>query len=187
MPFSDNANFINFCAGKQLTNGQQRRNGSCNGIPMGRIPAVENMISTVITYPEFGGEVVANTTFNVSIQTSHLRAGFLANPTANYYTAPQELDENGDVIGHCHVTIQQIDDIKSAKPPSPSKVAFFLGVNDPGDGKGGLRAEVHGGLRAGIYRVCTMVAARNHQPVIMPVAQRGAQDDCVRFRVVGDR
>ena len=29
---SDNANFINFCAGKQLTNGQQIAGGSCNGI-----------------------------------------------------------------------------------------------------------------------------------------------------------
>jgi len=28
-----------------------------------------------------------------------------------------------------------------------------------------------------------MTAAANHQPVIMPVAQRGAQDDCVRFSV----
>jgi hypothetical protein len=29
---SDNANFINFCAGKTLTNGQQIAGGSCNGI-----------------------------------------------------------------------------------------------------------------------------------------------------------
>jgi hypothetical protein len=29
---SDNANFINFCAGKTLTNGLQIAGGSCNGI-----------------------------------------------------------------------------------------------------------------------------------------------------------
>lgn len=29
---SDNANFINFCQGKALTNGAQVRKGSCNGI-----------------------------------------------------------------------------------------------------------------------------------------------------------
>lgn len=28
-----------------------------------------------------------------------------------------------------------------------------------------------------------MIAAQNHQLVLMPVAQRGAQDDCVRFQV----
>ena len=30
--FSDNANFINFCTGKTLTNGLQVKAGSCNGI-----------------------------------------------------------------------------------------------------------------------------------------------------------
>ena len=29
---SDNANFINFCSGKPLTNGAQVAGGSCNGI-----------------------------------------------------------------------------------------------------------------------------------------------------------
>jgi len=29
---SDNANFINFCNGKTLTNGLQVQGGSCNGI-----------------------------------------------------------------------------------------------------------------------------------------------------------
>lgn len=32
--FSDNANFINFCSGKTLTNGLQIKTGSCNGIRM---------------------------------------------------------------------------------------------------------------------------------------------------------
>jgi len=29
-----------------------------------------------------------------------------------------------------------------------------------------------------------MIAARNHQPVLMPITQRGAQNDCARFVVV---
>jgi transcription initiation factor TFIID subunit 15 len=29
-----------------------------------------------------------------------------------------------------------------------------------------------------------MIAARNHQPVNMPVARRRAQDDCTQFEVV---
>jgi hypothetical protein len=32
-----------------------------------------------------------------------------------------------------------------------------------------------------------MIAARNHQPVNMPVAQRGAQDDCTKFEVVAEQ
>ena len=43
---SDSSNFVNFCAGHTVTNGKQNREGSCNGIPMGRIPATTNMIST---------------------------------------------------------------------------------------------------------------------------------------------
>ena len=48
---SDEANFINFCSGAELTNGRQIATGSCNGIPMVKIPAVTNMISAMIVHP----------------------------------------------------------------------------------------------------------------------------------------
>lgn len=165
----------------------QITSGSCNGIPMGRIPASENMISAMITNPQPGDQVPADTTFNISVQTAHLKAGFFVNPTTNYYTAPQDLDDNGDVIGHCHITVQDIGDLKSTTPPDPTKFAFFKGVDDAGNGQGLLQAVVEGGLPAGVYRACTMIAAQNHQPVNMPVAQRGAQDDCTKFEVVPSR
>ncbi len=142
------------------------------------------MISSIITHPQPGDRLPANTTFSVTIQTRHLRAGYLVNPSSNYYTAPQDLDENGDIIGHCHISVQEIGSLRALVAPDPTVFAFFKGVDDEGDGKGGLLAEVTGGLPAGVYRVCTMVAARNHQPVAMPVAQRGAQDDCTKFEVV---
>ncbi|KAM0419059.1 hypothetical protein ACHAPT_011998 [Fusarium lateritium] len=181
---TDANNFINFCQGQQITNGVQVESGSCNPIAMGRIPAVPNMISAMITSPQAGEALTAGTTFNIQVQTSHLRAGNFVNPTTNYYTAPQDLDQNGDIIGHCHVTIQDIGSLKSTVPPDPSKFAFFKGIDDDGNGQGLLQAVVEGGLPAGVYRVCTMIAAQNHQPVAMPVAQRGAQDDCTKFEVV---
>ncbi|KAK2767806.1 hypothetical protein FQN54_003965 [Arachnomyces sp. PD_36] len=181
---TDPANFINFCEGETITNGEQVTSGSCNGIPMGKIPATENMISAMITNPQAGATVPADSTFNISVQTSHLTAGFFVNPDTNYYTAPQDLDDNGDIIGHCHVTIQEIGSLQSTTPPDPNQFAFFKGINDDGNGNGLLSAEVAGGLPEGAYRVCTMIAARNHQPVNMPVAQRGAQDDCNKFEVV---
>jgi transcription initiation factor TFIID subunit 15 len=61
--------------------------------------------------------------------------------------------------------------------------AFFKGINNAGDGNGLLSATVPGGLAAGNYRVCTMGSSSNHQPVLMPVAQRGAQDDCQKFTI----
>ncbi|KAK0703900.1 hypothetical protein B0T26DRAFT_733182 [Lasiosphaeria miniovina] len=182
---SDAANFINFCAGQTLTNGRQNGNGSCNGIPMGRLPAADNMISALITAPQPGDAVTAHATFTVRIQTRNLRAGFLANPGATYYSAPQDLDERGRVLGHCHVVIQDIGSLRATAAPDPAAFVFFTGVDDAGDGGGLLRAAVPGGLPPGAYRVCSMIAARNHQPVTMPVAQRGAQDDCTKFEVVG--
>ncbi|KAH7413370.1 hypothetical protein BKA64DRAFT_719281 [Cadophora sp. MPI-SDFR-AT-0126] len=181
---TDNANFINFCSGQTITNGLQLTAGSCNGIPMGKIPASKNMITAMITNPQIGDKVPADTTFNISVQTQHLNAGFFVNPTTNYYTAPQDLDQNGDIIGHCHVTVQDIGSLKSTTPPDPTTFAFFKGIDDAGNGQGLLQATVTDGLPAGVYRVCTMIAARNHQPVNMPVAQRGAQDDCTKFEVV---
>ncbi|KAH7359308.1 hypothetical protein B0T11DRAFT_259223 [Plectosphaerella cucumerina] len=180
---TDPDNFINFCQGQQLTNGAQVTAGSCNGIPMGRIPASANMISAMITNPQPGKALAAGTTFNISVQTSHLAAGKFTNPTTTYYTAPQDLDGGGDIIGHCHVTVQDIGSLDSTSPPDPSSFVFFKGIDDAGNGKGLLQAEVSGGLPAGTYRVCTMIAAQNHQPVAMPVAQRGAQDDCTKFEV----
>ena len=151
---------------------------------MGKIPATKNMISAMIANPITGDKIPADTTFNISVQTSHLSAGFFVNPTTNYYTAPQDLDKNGDIIGHCHVTVQDIGDLKSTTPPDPTTFSFFKGIDDAGNGKGLLQAVVTDGLPVGVYRVCTMIAARNHQPVNMPVAQRGAQDDCTKFEVV---
>ncbi|CAM1504639.1 Fc.00g022300.m01.CDS01 [Cosmosporella sp. VM-42] len=181
---TDQNNFVNFCQGQEITNGKQITTGSCNGIPMGKIPAVSNMISAMITNPQPGDKIPSDTTFNVSVQTSHLRAGNFVNPTTNYYTAPQDLDGNGDIIGHCHVTVQDIGSLDSTTPPDPSKFAFFKGIDDAGNGQGLLQAVVDGGLPPGTYRLCTMIAAQNHQPVAMPVAQRGAQDDCTKFEVV---
>ncbi|KAL0932836.1 fungal transcriptional regulatory protein [Colletotrichum truncatum] len=183
---TDPDNFINFCQGKTITNGAQITAGSCNGIPMGDIPALKNMVSAMITNPQPGEKVQAGQTFNISVQTSNLKAGNFVNPTTNYYTSPQALDDQGKIIGHCHVTVQDIGSLKSTTPPDPTKFAFFKGIDDAGNGKGLLQATVTGGLPAGTYRVCTMIAAQNHQPVAMPVAQRGAQDDCTKFEVVGN-
>lgn len=142
------------------------------------------MISAIIISPKPGQVIEANTTFNVAVQTRNLNAGHFVNPTTNYYSAPQDLDEQGNVIGHCHITIQEIGDFETTTPPDPSVFAHFKGIDDAGNGRGLLTHEVTGGLGPGVYRVCTMIAAQNHQPVNMPVAQRGAQDDCTKFEIL---
>jgi len=181
-------NFINFCEGQTLTNGLQITTGSCNGIPMGQIPAKTNMISSTILNPQTGGTIPSGETFNITVQTSGLVAGSFTNADSTYFAAPQGVDPGtGNVIGHTHVTVQDLGG--SFNPTSaldPTVFAFFKGINDAGNGQGLLSATVTDGLPAGFYRVCTMASSSNHQPVIMPVAQRGTADDCTKFQVTGN-
>ncbi|KAF7870474.1 hypothetical protein EAF04_004218 [Stromatinia cepivora] len=180
-------NFINFCAGDTLTNGLQIVTGSCNGIPMGQIPAKTKMMSSIITFPLAGSATIeSDTTFNITVQMSNITPGSFSNAASTYFSAPQQLDASGIVIGHTHVTVQ---DMGSSLNPTgaldPTQFAFFKGINDAGNGQGLLSATVNGGLPAGNYRVCTLASSTNHQPVIMPVAQRGTADDCTKFTVIG--
>ena len=155
---------------------------------MGDIPATTNMVSTIITNPGPGDNLAANQDFNVKLQVANLNAGKFTNPDVTYYSAPQQLDPNNkNIIGHVHVTIQTLgDNLAPQAAPDATTFVFFKGIDDAGDGNGGLQAAVAGGLPAGNYRVCTMSSAANHQPVTMPVAQRGAQDDCTKFTVGGN-
>lgn len=186
MRCSDEFNFVNFCVGKTITNGQQIEGGSCNPIPMGNIPSTANMISCLIVSPKVSEDVAADKTFKVEVQTIGLAAGTFTNPKETYYSAPQDLDGSGRVIGHIHVTIQILPGGLEPKTPlDPTDIAFFKGINDVGNGNGLLSADVEGGLPAGFYRICTITSAANHQPVVMPVAKRGAQEDCIRITVGG--
>ena len=143
------------------------------------------MISSIIVNPAPGDDLDANTDFNIQVQVSNLVAGTFTNPDNTYYAAPQQL-QGGKVVGHTHVTVQDLgNSLTPNTPPNAGTFAFFKGINDDGNGNGLLSATVAGGLPAGNYRVCTMTSSSNHQPVLMPVAQRGAQDDCTKFTVGG--
>ncbi|TGO56645.1 hypothetical protein BCON_0075g00350 [Botryotinia convoluta] len=179
-------NFINFCSGSTLTNGLQVTTGSCNGIPMGKLPAKTAMVSSTIINPPTGGKgIPSDTTFNITVQMSNIVAGSFTNADSTYFAAPQDLS-GGKVIGHTHVTVQDLgSSLNPTKALDATQFTFFKGINDAGDGNGLLSAVVTGGLPAGNYRVCTMASSSNHQPVIMPVAQRGTADDCTKFVVTG--
>lgn len=139
---------------------------------MGDIPAKDKMVSAVITNPQTGVDVDANTDFDIAVTVTGLTAGNFVNPTTEYYTAPQAVGGDGQIIGHVHVTLQDMGNTFNPTAPLDAQTfAFFKGIDDAGDGQGNLKATVTGGLPAGIYRVCTLTAAANHQPVTMPVAQ----------------
>ena len=150
---------------------------------MGEMPAANRMVSAVFTSPKNGDVVAPNTKMTFSVQIANLAAGKFTNPDNTYYSAPQAL-QGGQVVGHTHITVQDLGgNANPTQPLDAEKFAFFKGINDAGNGNGLLSADLAGGLPVGFYRVCSMTSASNHQPVLMPVAQRGAQDDCVRFQV----
>jgi transcription initiation factor TFIID subunit 15 len=139
-------------------------------IVMGDIPSQNNMVSTVILSPQNLQDLTPNQSFNVSLQVANLQAGAFTNATSTYYAAPQTLNSAGKIIGHVHVTIQDVGSLNPSTPPDASTFAFFKGIDDAGNGQGLLQAAVTGGLAAGTYRVCTMSSSSNHQPVLMPVS-----------------
>jgi LysM repeat protein len=179
-------NFINFCLTQKvpLTNGVQEKGGSCNQTPMGRIIGIDKMPSSKFVFPEnFSSDLNENQPFTISMQIKNVQSGNFVNPATNYYAAPQQVNDQGVVIGHSHVTVEKIDDFKSKNALDPNVFAFFKGLNLPADGKGELSAPVDKGLPAGTYRLCSINAAANHQPVLVAVAQHGSLDDCVYFQV----
>ena len=151
---------------------------------MGSIPAQAKTVSGVITFPQNGDDIDALTTFNMSATISNIQLGSFTNATVTYYAAPQQLNGQGLVIGH--MVIQSTgNSLNPTQPLDGTKFAFFKGINDAGNGQGSISTPVTGGLPKGNYRACTMTSASNHQPVLMAIAQRGPQDDCVRFTVGG--
>ncbi|EER42004.1 conserved hypothetical protein [Histoplasma capsulatum var. duboisii H88] len=181
-------NFINYCNGKTLTNGTKINEGSCNGIPMGEIPSTKHMVSTLITSPLPGDEFKVNQTITFKVAVKNIEMGFYTNSNVSFLSAPQSLNCEGFVRGHTHLTVQFMGlNTTAIQALDASNPTWFKSVNGPhAENKtDDFTATLEGGLgKPGFYRVCTLTAAANHQPVIMPVPNRGAQDDCTKFKVI---
>jgi len=179
-------NFINFCVGNKqgLTNGQQVKAGSCNPTPMGNIPSNTNMPSCKFANPPNGADIPANTAFNVVMNIKGMETGLFTNAANTYFAAPQQLNAQGQVRGHSHVVIESLSAVDATTPTDPTVFAFFKGLNSAATG-GQLTATVDKGLPAGAYRLASINTAANHQPILVPVAQRGSIDDAIYFTVGG--
>ncbi|KAI0090005.1 hypothetical protein BDY19DRAFT_96599 [Irpex rosettiformis] len=178
-------NFINFCKSSKfpLTTGKQVTTGFCNPAPMGEIGLQTNMPSCKFSFPKNGGEVEEGKSFTIKLTQNNLVSGHFTNAQESYYTAPQQIDAaTKNIIGHQHVVIQQMTALDQTTPLDPTKFSFFKGINAPAQ-NGVLTADVTDGLPAGVYRMTTIVAAANHQPCLVSVAQHGALDDTIYFTV----
>lgn len=174
-------NFINYCVGKTLSNGQQVKTGSCNPTPMGDLPSVDNMPSAKFQTPKNFDTIPPNTAFTISLKINNIATGTFVNAANAYFAAPQQL-VGGIIKGHSHITVQQMQSLDSTQPLDPKVFAFFKGVNDPGT-NGVLSVNVASGLPAGVYRISSVNAAANHQEAMGPVAQRGSFNDAIYITV----
>ncbi|QRV93916.1 hypothetical protein RhiJN_21934 [Ceratobasidium sp. AG-Ba] len=177
-------NFINFCLTQKvpLTNGQQVKAGSCNGVPMGRILATDKIPISKFQFPKNGQTIPANKAFTIRMAIKNLKTGNFVNPTTNYYSAPAQTTDDGTLIGHSHCVIEALTSKDQTTPTDPRKFVFFKGLNLP-DVNGVLTADVTAGLPAGEYRISSINSAANHQPALPAVAQRGSVDDISYFTV----
>ena len=105
-----------------------------------------------------------------------MNTGHFANTNTNFHAAPQVVDSNGDVMGHTHIVIERLSSLQQTEPTDPQNFVFFMGVNTPAQ-DGFLTANVTGGVPTGFYKLSSVNAAMNHQPVLVAVAQRGSLDD----------
>lgn len=174
-------NFINFCKTVNLpiTNGKQIAGGSCNPAPMGAIPSTSAMPSSKFAFPKNGGTIPAKKKFTIEMAIKNLETGNFVNADSNYYSGPQYLNAQGQIIGHSHVVIEKLDSLTQTKPNDPKNFEFFKGVNGKADAQGILAIDVDQGLPAGTYKLSSINAAANHQPVLVAVAQHGSLDDVV--------
>lgn len=180
-------NFINFCltVNAPITNGQQIQSGSCNPIPIGAIPSTDNMPSAKFQVPANGDTLQQNTAFTVTMAIQNMQTGTFVNAETNYFSAPQQLNGQGQIIGHTHVVIEDLDSLTQTTPTNPKNFAFFKGIDGAAQG-GVVTADVTNGLPAGAYRICSINSSSNHQPVIVPIAQHGSLDDCSYFTVTAN-
>lgn len=148
---------------------------------VGVIAATTNIPSSKFTSPRNLDTIQSNQDFNVSMAVKNLVTGNFVNANSNYYSAPQQVDDSGNIIGHTHIVIEQLDSLTQTTATDPTKFAFFKGV-DAAAVNGEVSVEVTGGLPAGAYRMASINSAANHQPVLVAVAQHGALDDMIYVR-----
>lgn len=146
---------------------------------MGAIPAQDKIPTSKFVAPINFAELCANTTFTISLAVNNLVSGWSADVFHNFYAAPQQLDaDSGLIRGHAHFYIDPIEAYNSTTPVDPLGFVF-AGLASAVAVGGKLSSNVTGGLPVGVYRLASVIAAENHQPVLAPLAAHASIDDII--------
>jgi hypothetical protein len=149
------------------------KGAQCSNLVQGAIPNENQTVSSLIVNPPNGANVAANAPIPVQVSTLNLDStGSIKGNT------PQTLNAQGQVIGVQHLVVQPMQNNQSnAQPPDAAQVSAF---QDLQNGQTTINK-----LAPGAYRMCTLTVGESDQPIIMPIAKRGHQDDCIQFTVGG--
>jgi hypothetical protein len=173
-------NFINFCAGKVITNGKQITTGSCDPVPIGDIIPKANQPNAKFVNPKNFSKIPANQAFTIEMALNNLQAGTFTNAETTYYSAPQQLNAQGILIGHTHFVIQAMGEFNDPTILNPQTFTFFKGV-DTAQVNGIVSVDVTAGVPPGNYRLACINTNANHAPAYVAVAQHGHLDDITYF------
>ena len=83
------------------------------------------MPSSKFTNPVNGATVPANKEFTISMAIQRMETGNFVNAQENYFAAPQQLNGQGQIIGHTHVVVELLQSLDQATPTDPQVFAFF--------------------------------------------------------------
>lgn len=180
-----------FCiaAGGEQASGKQAVGNErlCCSTPQGLIPEVTKMVSTMITTPASDSKVNAAKGFKIDFTVTGLMAGQSKDLKTQFLLDSQSLDaKTGLIKGSAQISIQALS--KDLKAPVAKTVSFFQALTTKSDAAGVTNFKVdikpNEIKTKGPHRICTVSRSAGGQPVVMPVAQRGAQDDCIRIDVI---
>ncbi|KAI9139433.1 hypothetical protein BKA69DRAFT_1085432 [Paraphysoderma sedebokerense] len=160
----------------------------------GALPALDKMVSTVITSPPSGARITSGKIhpngISFTIVSTNMEFGHTDDPATQYQSKGQILNEKGLIKGHSHLVIQRLSNSESPPSPLEKDLVFFQSLgreHQPSSVDGEtLRVVAKKELFTvpGIYRACTITTSSANTPVIMPIERRGPQDDCIRFNIL---
>lgn len=93
----------------------------------GAIAASTNISSSKFVNPNNLGNIAANTDFTSQMAVSDLETGNFVNVQTNCYAAPLQVNPHGNVVGHTHFVVEQLESLTQTTPTDPTKLAFFKG------------------------------------------------------------
>ena len=142
----------------------QNPSRNCKNTVQGLLPPNNKMPSTVITEPASNSQLNSNNGFRVRFSTVNFAP---SGDRREYLSLPQTLNRDQLVEGFIQVSVQKLG----------SRNNLFVQRVD------GNEVRVPRLRSTGVHRICTIMCAKSGQAVLMPVAQRGSQDDCIRVNL----